>query len=218
MELVIALTLFGIITVVLFSALRLGGRLWERVDETGERAAAMHAAESLLRRTLGQARPIFRTTELKLVSLFAGDATRLDFVAPLSSYVGAPGLHLLRLQVAGQAEDQRLWLTRWLLHPDVLAGGGAPRWSPDEIEPPPDDRAPAGLDAGAAEGAAFGRLELLRGLTAVQFSYFGQKVTETEPQWHEDWVDQETLPLLVRVRLALGGQRWPDLVLAPGGG
>jgi general secretion pathway protein J len=32
LELVIALTLFGIISVVLFSALRLGGRLWERVD------------------------------------------------------------------------------------------------------------------------------------------------------------------------------------------
>jgi general secretion pathway protein J len=216
---VIALTLFGIISVVLFSALRLGGRLWERVDEVGERMATLHAAEALLRRTLAQARPTFRTTELKLLSLFAGDASRLDFVAPLSSYVGAPGLQLLRLQVAGQGEDQRLWLTRWLLHPEVLAGGGGtPPWSPDEIEPPPDDRASAALDAGEAESGAFGHTELLRGLSGVQLSYFGQKVTETEPQWHEDWVDQEGLPLLVRIRLALAGQRWPDLVVAPGGG
>lgn len=215
LELMIALTLFGVISVVLFSALRLGGRLWERVDEVGERVAAMHAAASLLRRTLGQAQPSFRTSELKVVPLFAGEATRLDFVAPLSNYVGAPGLHLLRLQVGGSGEDLRLWLTRWLLHPEVLGGaGGAPRWSPDEVEPPPHDRISGALDSGEAERAGFGRTELLRGLSGVLIDYFGQKFDEAEPKWHPDWMAQETLPLLVRIRLAQAGQGWPDLVFA----
>ncbi len=219
LELVIALTLMGLILVVLFSALRLGGRIWERLDSEGERAASVNATQVLLRRTLGQARFVTRTTELKLVSLFAGDAGRLDFVAPLSTYVGAPGLHLMRLQVAGSGDNQRLTLTRWLLHPEVLGGaGGVPRWSPEEIEAPAVSGVTGEIETGGAESATFGRAELLAGLNGVLFSYFGQKVAETEPQWHEDWMDQETLPLLVRVQLGLTGHRWPDLVFALAGG
>jgi general secretion pathway protein J len=219
LELVIALTLLGLILVVLFSALRLGGRIWERLDGEGERAASLNAAQVFLRRTLGQARVVTRTTELKLVSLFAGEAGRMDFVAPLSTYVGAPGLHLLRLQVAGSGDNQRLMLTRWLLHPEVLGGaGGVPRWSPEEIDAAPVSGPTGEIESGGGESATFGRAELLAGLDGVRFSYFGQKVADTEPQWHEDWMDQEALPLLVRVQLGFPGHRWPDLVFALAGG
>ena len=174
LELLIALSLVGIIAVVLFGGLRLGGRFWERVDQVGERAAAMSSAQALLRRTLGQARLTYRMLDEQVVPLFSGDSRRMDFVAPVSRHVGLPGLYLLRLQAVGTDESQRLLLTRWLLHPEVLGGdGGNPRWSLEEIGPPDGAEAQGALEAGEAESAVFGRTLLMEGLEAVQFSYYG---------------------------------------------
>ena len=219
LELVIALSLVGIIAVLLFGGLRLGGRFWERVDQVGERAAGMSSAQALLRRTLGQARLTYRILdEEQVVSLFSGNSGRLDFVAALSRHVGLPGLYLLRLQAVGSDAGQQLVLTRWLLHPEVLAGeGGNPRWSLEEVGPQDGAEAQVALDVGEAEGAAFGRTQLLEGLDAVTFSYYGQKQDETEPAWHEDWIGQQALPRLVRIRLVQTGHGWPDLVVAPSG-
>lgn len=214
LELVIALTLIGTITVVLFSGLRLGGRLWERLDQEGERVAAIHSVQVLLRRTLGQAQLTFRTVDQGVVPLFSGDSARLEFVAPLSSHVGSPGLYLLRLQAEGDDEHKRLTLTRWLLHPEVLGGApGNPRWEPMDLESAAAGEAPSALESGEAESPVYGRTELLGDLEAVEFSYFGQKPDGIEPEWHPDWVGVGTAPLLVRIRLGQAGRWWPEMLV-----
>lgn len=237
-ELIIALALVALITVLLFSGLRLGSRAWDGVDTVAERNAELRSARGFLDRTLSQARDLVLRFDAQEHQVFAGDATSLEFVAPLSEYVGIPGLYVLRLGLEGAGKDLRLVLTRWLLHPDVLNGNAeAPEWRPLEPGSPGISGAPAeerDLSAGA-----FGQTALLEGVGAFELAYFGAAeeagsgasasgrsarnardvqvggaVTESEGKWHDEWINQPYPPQLVRVRLTSRRQDWPDSVVA----
>jgi len=54
-ELLIALSLIGLITLLLFSGLRLGTRAWEGVETTADRTAELRVARNFLERALVQA-------------------------------------------------------------------------------------------------------------------------------------------------------------------
>lgn len=237
-ELVIALALVALITVLLFSGLRLGSRAWDGVDTVAERNAELRSARGFLDRTLSQARDLVLRFEAQDHQVFAGDATSLEFVAPLSEYVGIPGLYVLRLGLEGGGQDLRLVLTRWLLHSDVLNGNAeAPEWVPLEPGSPGISGAPAEERDMAA--GAFGQATLLEGVGAFELSYFGVadetglgasasgrstrstrgaqvagEGAESEGKWHDEWINQPHPPQLIRVRLTSRRQDWPDSVVA----
>ncbi len=236
-ELVIALALVALITVLLFSGLRLGSRAWDGVDRVAERNAELRSARGFLDRSLSQTRDLVLRFDAQDHQVFAGDATSLEFVAPLSEHVGIPGLYVLRLGLEGQGEDVRLVLTRWLLHPDVLIGNAeAPEWRPLDPGSP-------GISSDPAEETdmsvgAFGQTALLEGVGVFDLAYFGvadetglnasasgRSVkstrgaqvggdgTEAEGQWYEEWINQPHPPKLIRVRLTSRRQDWPDSVV-----
>jgi general secretion pathway protein J len=212
-ELLIALAMIALITLLLFSGLRLGSRTWEGVDAAGERVGRVRLAHGFLERTLTQVRPAAAVVDGEMVNVFAGDAERLELAAPLSEYVGMPGIYILRLTLEGRGDDLRLVLTRWLMHPEVLEGmDEVPAW-----EPLLDDAGMAldsvPLDVDHADGA-FGRTLLLEDVSAFEIAYYGLGVGEDEPDWHDAWEDQPQLPQLLRIRLTTLDQAWPDLIVA----
>ncbi len=214
-ELLIAFALIGLMALLLFSGLRLGMRAWEGVDALIAREAEQRITRNLIQRLLLQARPIRLTWEAKSVLLFSGDAEHLEFVAPLSDHVGIPGLYILRF---GLAEEQGLLLTRWLLHPDVLAGTDEiPAWEPFEE----GDSFPAfpEEDQDLAEGA-FGMTRLVEKLTSFEIAYFGPAEQALNPKedpavgtWQETWLDRKEPPYAVRIHLETPGSAWPDLIV-----
>ncbi len=217
-ELLIALAMIALITLLMFSGLRLGSRAWEGVDAAGERVGRVRLAHGFLARTLAQARPAVTFVDGGAVNVFAGDAERLELAAPLSEYVGLPGIYILRLTLEGRGDDLSLVLTRWLMHPEVLAGmDDVPAWEPLlEDAGMALDGVPVGTDL--ADGA-FGRTLLLEDVNELEIAYFGLAEGEDEPDWHEEWTEQPRLPLLVRIRLTTLDQAWPDLIVSlPGGG
>jgi general secretion pathway protein J len=237
-ELVIALALVSLITVLLFSGLRLGSRAWDGVDAVAERNAELRSARGFLDRTLSQARDLVLTVDAQEHQVFTGDVASLEFVAPLSEHVGIPGLYVLRLGLEGSGRDTRLVLTRWLLHPDVLKGNAdAPEWQPL------DPRSP-GISSGRAEerdmaAGAYGQTVLLDGVGVFDLAYFGTleevglgggsatgtslqssrgvqatgQGTESEDKWYDQWVSQRHPPKLIRVRLTSSRQVWPDSIV-----
>lgn len=240
-ELVIALALVALITVLLFSGLRLGSRAWDGVDRVAERNAELRSARGFLDLALSQARDLVLRFEEADRQVFAGNAASLEFVAPLSEHVGIPGLYVLRLGIEGRGEDSRLVMTRWLLHPDVLAGNvDTPEWRPLDPDSPGISGNPAREQDLAA--GAFGQTVLLEGVGEFQLSYFGI-ATETdldkaaaghgtptpakpprfgqgkgvgeepEGQWYEEWVRQPHPPRLIRVHLTSRRQDWPDSII-----
>jgi general secretion pathway protein J len=211
-ELVIALTIIGLIALLLFSGLRLGGRTWEAVEVIGERFSGLRLADGFLTRTLTQARPAEATFDGATRPVFSGDGERLEFVAPLSEHVGVAGLYILRLTLEAHGADTRLVLTRWYLHPEVLEGGDDfPPWEPLLENDTSDSLADLPLDMDAADGA-FGRAWLLGDVRLFELAYYGQIDGDTEPDWHAEWLEQTRLPQLVRIRLETSTQSWPDLV------
>jgi general secretion pathway protein J len=209
-ELVIALALISLITLLLFSGLRLGTSSWEGVETVAERTAGPRIARNFLERALTQARPALVVWDAEDLLVFAGDAENLEFVAPLSERVGTPGLYILRLtlEIGDQAQ---LVLTRWLLHPDVLEGfDGIPEWEPFDggggisVAGPLDDDLAAG---------AYGSTLLLDAVEELEITYFGTRDGDLDPDWHEDWLEQRRMPSAVRVHLTTPGQTWPDMLI-----
>jgi general secretion pathway protein J len=211
-EMIIALAIIGLISLLLFSGLRLGSRSWEAVEQVSGRISDLRLVDAFLTRALRQARAVQRVFDGSTVLMFGGDAERIEFTAPLSEHLGVSGLYLLRLALEDSGQGSALVMTRWSLHPEVLEGGdGFPAW-----EPIKDQSAtafsgyPAEMDAA---GGAFGRTLLLADVDRFEIAYYGQPDAETEAAWHDEWLDQERLPTLVRLRLATKTQSWPDLVV-----
>jgi general secretion pathway protein J len=238
-ELIIALALVALITVLLFSGLRLGSRSWDGVDRVAERNAELRSARGFLNGALMQARDLVVRFADEDRQVFAGNASSLEFVAPLSEHVGVPGLYVLRLALEGRGKDSRLVLTRWLLHPDVLAGNAeTPEWKPLDPASPGISGDPAREQDLAA--GVFGQTVLLEGAGEFQLTYFGiadaegavgggsapalavktppvgqvgRDGEEPEGEWYEEWVEQPHPPKLIRVRLTSRRQDWPDSVI-----
>lgn len=209
-ELLIAMAMIGLITLVLFSGLRLGSRAWETVETVSNRTNDLRLADGFLVRVLSEIRPAKTVIEAEEVNIFGGDAARLEFAAPLSEHVGLAGLYALRLTLEEQDSTQALVVTRWFLHPEVMEGGDDfPPWEPLEKDKTMSlDEFPADMDA--ADGA-FGRTLLLEGVRELEIAYFGLADGDSDPDWHEDWLGQSRMPDLVRLRIAAKNQSWPDI-------
>lgn len=192
LELLIAITLLGLLMAGLLGGLRLGARAWDIGAERLDESARLLTVHAFLEARLDHAMPIYVADDRdREVLAFTGESDRLTLLTTLPDQLG-PGLHRLTLGLAGQGPQARL----------VVA------WRPFS---------PRGNDA-SAEADDGGRRVLLRGVERLEFGYFGAVGQETEPSWHPTWQDEDLLPTLVRLRLqfAPGDRRvCPELVVRP---
>lgn len=187
LELVVAITLMGLVLVLLYSGLRLGLNGWDSGERRAEATQRLRLVQDFLRRQLLQSLTVYQMEgpgpqQIRTVA-FRGDAETVEFVAPMLAHLGQGGLYRLRLE----ARDSQLLL----------------RWRP---------YLPTDPQAGEERETV-----LLEGVTAVEWGYFGAEVEQNNPQpprWRSEWVNPERRPLLVRLNLNLEGAPWPDLVVA----
>lgn len=191
-ELLIALTLFGLLAVVLIGGLRFGTRVWE----TGHgRSAAFFEVEGVqrfLRQQLTQARLTAGTHAAARESQgFEGALDSLVFIAPLPAYVGLAGLYRFELNLSGTNGQHDLVLT-WTLY------------RPDPTDEPDED--------------SISQRVLLENLDDIEIRYFGRLAFDEGPDWHDTWENPIGLPALIALDLKFpegDPRRWPGLVVAP---
>jgi len=188
LEMVIAITLLGIMMALAYGALRVGNRSWSAVSEVQDANEEFRAGYRFLRRQLGQALRPREQAEGDAKGddsalTFEGEAESISFVAPLPVHTwGGGGLFRFTLRFEQTGDGQRLWL----------------RYAP---YPP--------------EGAAEDSVVLAAQVSEGRFSYFGRTDEADEPGWYEAWRQSGRLPLLVRLEMQGGGQNgWPALVIA----
>nr|WP_194365796.1 prepilin-type N-terminal cleavage/methylation domain-containing protein [Thiospirillum jenense] len=223
-ELLIALVLIVIIVVLLFSGLRLGSRAWESVETISDQVSELRFAREFVARSWRSQREVQVTLDDgQRQQVFAGDAQQVEWVAPLSAHVGIPGLYILRLTLETADRDrQRLVLTRWLLHPDVLAGGDGdyPAWTPLALATAEAAGADGDLDQDLAAGG-YGRTLLLPDVGEFELAYFGVRSGElagdTAASWGAEWLEQPHPPQAISLVLTTPSQSWPaNVIVLPG--
>lgn len=190
-EVMVVLTLLGLMFLLLFGAFRLGARAWETGDRRMAELGEIEAAQDLLRSQLAQAVPLMlERPASEPQPVFAGSAEELRFAAPLPTHSGAGGYYVFRLAATGPSDRRDVRLAWRLFRPDGPA-------EPDEE----DDS-----------------VVLVRGVDEVALSYFGRPQDREEGEWRDGWDGEDGLPQLVRVVVTLPGgdaRRWPPLVVAP---
>jgi len=194
-ELLVALTLFALMSVLMFGGLRFGLRAWESGSERIDEAAQVELVQSLLRRGLSQARLpwllVPEDEDRDTLSAFTGTPDAMRFVAPLPSHSGVGGLAVFQLSERQNGEGASLALAWKIFRPD--------------------DFDSAAFDAGEERF-------LLEDIASIELAYYGRFDANLPPDWLDQWDGLLGLPQLIRVRVSFppgDRRRWPDLVVAP---
>ena len=195
-ELLIALTLLGLVSVVLFGGLRFGTRAWEAGNLQAERLAQVQAVQALLRRRIAQAMPpkaeVAGAADRR--ATFAGEAAALHFVATVPSRVGVGGIYSFDLAAIEDGEGARLELTWRLYRPD----------EPDRFDEP--------------EPGLGGRRVLIDGIESAAIAYYGAPDQGQPADWRDRWEADSGLPAVIAIEVTFpeGDRRtWPVLQVAP---
>ena len=205
-EFVIALTLVGLIMVLVTGGIFLGARTWDAVDAKAESVSETRQALEFLRRQLTAARGITHRLPDGDAPLFWGNQQMLEWVAPLPSYVGNGGLSVMRLSVVGEAQRRQLLFEHWFYHPQALTGevGATPAWTPLVATRVPDGEVDAGI---------YGRHVLVERLQGFELAYFGAAERGGALRWSSQWEGIDALPRLVKIQLQQADEDWPDMVV-----
>jgi general secretion pathway protein J len=197
LELLVAITLLGLLMAALFGALRLGARVWERGDVRLDASMRTQVAQDFIRQRLTGMLPI-ETTPPGLAEgdvfepAFVGTLGAVRFASPVPENLGA-GIHLMELALAESS----------------LVDGTADlvlRWRPLE----PDGRI-------VVEVAPEQRV-LIENVQALELSYFGTIDPAQPPGWWQAWEGEAELPRLIRLRLRFpenDARTWPELIVQP---
>jgi len=185
-ELLVAMTLLGLLMVVLFGGLRFGARAWERAEDHSSGTDGVRLAQELLRHELEQAYPYFIATDpLHPHVDFTGTADEVELLGPAPAALNTAGR--ARVIFRRAESDGRIALV---------------------VEARPEL---------ALEEVRSQREVLVRGLTSLEFAYYGSERLNDAPQWTDRWIERTRLPQLVRIKGEFAGgdgRAWPELVVA----
>jgi len=191
LEMLVALTLFGLVTVMLFGGLQLGTRVMESGGKRSDQASRLSVASEFLRGQLAQAQPVERVEGERVNGKkpleFDGTSDGIAFVGPTSAYQPVGGLQSLNIYTDRQSGKAQL-----------IAD-----WRPYRtgIQEPSDDPGR--------------RSVLFDDISAVELAYFGTTVSTEKPRWRHEWRDQPALPNLIHMRVSFrDGRTAPDLFVA----
>jgi general secretion pathway protein J len=193
LELLISITLLGLMLVLLFGGLRLGVRSWDAVQQQVDNLNTVRSAESFLRREMALAYP-YRWKNLPAQRVaFLGARNQVSFVTQLPARIGDGGLYAVSLELEQSVKGKRLVWRQVPLNSqekDFSALVQAP------------EMVLAQAELGAVED--------------IWLSYFGQENEGAAPRWMESWEANARLPTLIRIQVKfVNGSEWPDFVVAP---
>ena len=192
LELLVAITLLGVLMAALFGALRLGARVWETGDARLDASARVQVAQDFLRQQLGQTVPLTEITGAPGASgamLFAGTSEGLRFVSLLPEHLGS-GTSVMELALRQGVQAD-------------APGDLVIRMRPLDPE-------------GGQVGSETEERVLIEAVERLEVAYFGAERPGERPLWWQAWQGQRSLPTLVRMRIGFpqgDARRWPELIV-----
>jgi general secretion pathway protein J len=114
LEILVALTLFGLIAVAVAGGIRFGARVWETGRQTAEASGEVHQAQSFVRQLLSGAIliPEDEGSEEALPS-FLGEESRLLFSAAWLTSFDRAGIYQFEIALSPSGEGGQDMVVRW---------------------------------------------------------------------------------------------------------
>lgn len=190
-EVLVALTLMGLLLGSLYSGLFGVSRSWSRSESLAEENDLARSRVQLLRRLLSETVPITRLDGQAPRLLFRGSSDSLQFVAPLPSHAGGLGLYWSSLALTRSVTGaSHLSLTYSPLRPETTLVQG---------DDAPDSET----------------VTLATEISQFDLAYFGTPEGDLPPRWYAAWPEGERLPALIRLTLRRlpGESDLPDLIV-----
>jgi general secretion pathway protein J len=191
LELMVAVSLLALLSVMMVGGLSFGARVWEHSESTGQDQSHIAAVQALLRRQIAemQAQQV-RGADRRPSLAFEGTGERLAFIGPVPEYLGRGGYYVIAVELEASGREKNLVM----------------RWEPFTRERP-----------GLAFSEAARQEVLLRDVASVAFRYFGRDRRGQPDGWLATWAAGDRLPQLVALELSFAPEVeavWPKLVAA----
>lgn len=188
-ELLVAFTLFGLLSLLVLGALRFGTTAWERGNRHSGRLEEILHVQAMLRNAISKAYPNFIALPGGSGYVeFEGDAHALTFLSEGPISLDQGGRFRFTLAVAEQNGRTDLVLRS---RPEL---------------------------AGNDHEARASERPLLSSVARVTLAYFGAKRQGGAAQWRQDWRNEPQLPELVRIEVTFETGDpgvWPELIVRP---
>jgi len=190
-ELLIALTILAVVVVVVFGALRMGIRAWEKGEKGIDERQKLRIVLNLIKRQLVSVSTAKILKDDGKTFQLAGDGERISFVSdvsvlPTSKY----GMVYVTYEIVGDDDGKSLYLFE---KDTVLLKGKVPEY-PDEEK----------------------RHKLLDGMYEMTFEYLTEIEKDNVAEWQETWDPErdEGFPKAVRLAVKLREESAPVFILA----
>ena len=185
-EMLIAVALFSLVSAAIATALHRVSRSWEVGTRHIEQLNEMRRTHALLRRWLTSARWVSSVVDGERVNHFSGEADELRFAIEAPGHLPMSGWLRVGMSLENANGKRTMRLRYRPLHGSQLQLGS----SGEQV------------------------VELASGLAGARFEYYGAATQDGLKAWSRQWLNQQQLPELVRLRASrASGRDWPDLVI-----
>lgn len=184
-EVLIAMTLLGVIMALLFASLKISAESWEKSEKKVSDIGDIAAVVNFFQRHLVDARPLWNdfNKQEKLFS-FQGVSQSLQFVSAFPASAARSGLQLFTLELVNIDKEQAIKVT---LTPFYPPPEGEDWMKEDDI--------------------------LIHHVENFTLAYFGQEKGQNESRWTDQWLENDTLPSLVKIKIDLQNEIfWPEMI------
>jgi general secretion pathway protein J len=188
-EVLIAMTLLGLMVVLLFSSMKICADSWLKGEDKISEVNDVAVVYQFFQHHLGAAKPLwddFSDKEKNKIFAFQGETQALQFVSSFPASAKKSGLQLFSLKLIKEGGEQIIQVS---IKPFYAIAEGE-EWRLEEVT-------------------------LLRHVRSFTLSYFGSDDPQTDGLWQNDWLNRESQPRLVKIKIEQdNGNFWPEMIVA----
>jgi len=189
-EVLVSITITGLITSFLFSALQWGSKALVSAEQTEDKMRVV-LVQTLLQRSVENNRSKFEIgTAGQRVSLFSGEMDTLKYISTPPADVMTPGLYRNQVSVTTSTPNA-LVLKSVLFRPLMKSSDENPLQTAETYT-------------------------LLENIKGLKISYYGRLDNDDFTGWHDSWSQQSFGPKLIRIKVEFpetDTRYWPPLTI-----
>ncbi|WP_315766703.1 MULTISPECIES: prepilin-type N-terminal cleavage/methylation domain-containing protein [unclassified Bradyrhizobium] len=185
-EMIVALALFSLLSVLLFNNVKFGVQAWRGGSARADELQRSVVTQELLRRLLGNAYPLVVMQDALQPRIdFEGTREAVEFLSDAPVVSGGAGRYRFKLFADRTRQQTDLVMT-------------------------------AAPELASAQDSSASRTLLVSDIDHAELAYFGTPSPGALGRWNDSWERQSDVPNLVRLRVwfrASDPRTWPELVV-----